>query len=162
MQTDGLCYASCPIRMYPNTITLQCTACPFDCYTCDSLGRCLFCSSITDFRTLSSNRCVPLTGYYENNVTTAVLCPSGCLTCTSASFCTFCQGFYYFAPGDSLCHSSCPAHFYPDDTSHSCTACPYDCYTCLRSGSCLTCNAAAEFRQLSSATLRCVPLSGYF
>lgn len=40
--------------------------------------------------------------------------------------------------------------------------CPYDCYTCFADGRCDSCNATHDFRQLDSATSRCVPLPGYY
>jgi proprotein convertase subtilisin/kexin type 5 len=40
--------------------------------------------------------------------------------------------------------------------------CPYDCFTCNAQGQCLSCNASADFRTLSAATSRCLPMAGYF
>jgi proprotein convertase subtilisin/kexin type 5 len=162
MQEDLLCYSSCPARKYSNIITQICTACPYDCYTCDSNGLCLACNTTTDFRSLSEDRCVPLTGYYDNNYTMAVECPSGCHSCSSSTVCTLCQNNYYFISSDRICHSSCPIRFYPDNNTQSCLACFYDCFTCSSSGPCLSCDSTTDFRQLNRSTLRCLPLPGYF
>lgn len=44
-----------------------------------------------------------------------------------------------------------------------CTACPTsDCYYCGVNGKCTECSAAVDFRQMNNATMRCVPLPGYY
>ena len=104
---DQTCYVTCPSRTYSYTTNYTCMDCNFDCYTCDSTGyNCLSCNSTTDFRTLYGTRCVPISGYYENNMTKAALCQRGvvvnyqcipcnyfmqnCAVCTDQFTCTRC------------------------------------------------------------------------
>jgi len=44
LNLQNQCGASCPARMYPDTLSGTCYFCPYDCYTCDSSGNCLTCN----------------------------------------------------------------------------------------------------------------------
>ena len=140
---------TCPFRFWLNTTSVQCEACPYDCYTCTSSGNCLSCNSTHDFRQLDQNtsRCVPIPGYFESNVTVSGQCSLGCMTCTSPTQCSVCLPRYLF-----------------NASTLSCDSCPYDCYTCDVTGNCLSCNSSIDHRVLSvdNTSTRCVPAMGYF
>jgi hypothetical protein len=74
------CLTSCPDRSYKNTQNLRCSNCPLDCLTCDSSQNCLSCSP-SDFRELSSNRCMPMKGYFNTSKQIAAKCPAICASC---------------------------------------------------------------------------------
>jgi hypothetical protein len=137
----------------------NCTACPYDCYVCDTNNYCLSCNASGDHRELSGNRCVPLPGYYESGQTQAAACDPSCATCDSANTCTSCNAPLVLSGGQCAAPST-PCPFRQFDYYGTCTACPYDCFTCNPSGYCLTCNDTNDHRQLSG--VRCVPLPGYF
>jgi hypothetical protein len=134
-----------------------CTACPFDCLTCNSNGSCLTCSSDIDHRGYklvgTFGRCLPLDGYYENGQTVAAQCATGCLNCSSADFCLQCRSGYALYNGrcssaaclfSSYCLNctsltycyNCVERAVFDYSFNvlnailKCKPCPYDCYTC--------------------------------
>ena len=80
LRSENLCHSTCLPRFFPNSSSLICESCPFDCYTCDNTGNCLTCSAQLDFRVLntSTSRCNPQAGYYESNVSQSGRCPEGC------------------------------------------------------------------------------------
>lgn len=147
MQTDSLCHSSCPPRYYPNTKTLACSLCPFDCLTCDSANNCLSCSSNADFRTwnLSTKRCDPSAGYFESGKTVSSQCPSVCSACTSLSFCSACVSGYYLR-SDNLCYAFCPLGFFPNQQTRVCSSCPSGCLSCDSSTLCTSCNGGHFMR----------------
>jgi proprotein convertase subtilisin/kexin type 5 len=164
LQSDKLCQNSCTPRFYGSSATTLCTACPFDCLTCDTSGLiCLSCDANTDFRTLGvpNSRCAPMAGHFENSTAVAPQCPAGCSLCSNLTFCSACFPAAYLQT-DNLCHSTCPARFFPNTTSQVCQACPYDCLTCGSTGICLGCDGTVDFRTLDSTSGRCVPKAGYF
>lgn len=61
---SNVCYDVCPVRTYADSSNISCISCSYDCYTCNSSGSCLSCNATTDFRTLSTSRCVPMPGYF--------------------------------------------------------------------------------------------------
>ncbi len=160
--TDQLCYASCPARYFKETYGRTCKKCPYDCYICNSVGKCLQCNS-TDFRVISltTGRCLPLIGYFDNLVSVSVKCRVECSICDSWNNCTACSIGYYLN-FDSLCYSSCPVRTYIDSYSQRCQKCYYDCLTCSEYGPCLTCSSVSDFRMYNSTSLRCVCLNGYY
>lgn len=125
----AVCYDVCPPRMYGDNVLKVCQNCPlsaYDCYTCDSAGFCLTCSSSLDLRVLDvgTGRCVPIDGYYDDNTNTTLpkLCnQSACETCNSTS--TQCW----------TCHPG----FYISGTS--CLPCATYCISCTSSSSCMAC-----------------------
>jgi len=160
LDLTNLCVADCGIRLFINILALTCQSCPYDCYTCDSSGFCLTCNATTDYRILSSTtkRCVPLSGFYEINVTVSAPCPTCCATCASASQCNSCLSGCFLNVNLS-CLTSCSERFFQNTQTWKCSACPYDCLTCDSSKSCLSCSPS-DFRTLSSN--RCVPNDGYY
>lgn len=143
---DSLCYATCPYRLYANTTNNKCLSCPFDCYTCDSTGaNCLSCNPTTDFRTLSGTRCIPMSGYYESNVTTASACSSGCSVCPNNTYCTVCKP-NNFLRADNLCYTACLPGYYANTNSNTCAQCPSICITCLSPTYCSECSSSAFLR----------------
>ena len=137
-------WCSCPIRQFAGPSS--CLPCPYDCYTCNSTGACLSCSS-ADSRVLdlNSSRCIPIDGYFDNNVTVSTKCLSKCSLCSSLTICSACSSRYFLNISASTCDS-----------------CPYDCFTCNSFGNCLTCNSATDHRELDNSISRCVPMPGYF
>lgn len=68
----------------------------------------------------------------------------------------------YLDVSSKLCYTTCPTRYYAN-IYQECTACSnYDCQTCDNSGACLTCSSTQDYRQLDSATKRCLPISGYY
>ena len=146
--TTGNASCECPVRFVLNITTSACDNCPFDCYTCNITGECLTCSSVLDFRQLNTttNRCVPMEGYYETNVSVAGWCSSNCKECISGTVCTLCYPRYYV------------------DAVQACSSCPYDCYTCDSNGNCLSCSSS-DYRVLdnsNASNVRCIPQNGYY
>ena len=132
----------------------SCQACPFDCYTCDSSENCLTCDNTTDFRTQNGTRCLPISGYYESNVTVAGQCSVNCLLCTNSSICLSCLNNYSIILGQC----GCPNHTY--ESTLTCLACRYDCYTCTNTSTCTSCSLSLDNRVLNGSS--CVPLTGYY
>ena len=141
----------------------QCLPCPYDCFVCTYTGKCLSCNQITDYRVIDTNssRCVPLSGYFDSGSTICQQCPQGCVACYNLTFCVNCQQ-NYFMRGDSLCYSTCPDRFFPDNTTLSCQGCPYDCKTCDTTGFCQTCDQPTDNRYLNTTSSRCVPQHGFY
>ena len=109
----------------------MCLKCLYDCYTCrDNLG-CLTCNSTVDFRTInaSTSRCMPLTGYYDNNTQQSQKCPSICIMCSSATNCSKCSTSYYLQ-SDNFCYAGCTLGFFADNVSQTCKICPNLCKSC--------------------------------
>ena len=82
---------SCGLRTFYNSEMLRCQNCPYDCLACSSDQTCLSCSS-SDYRQLdlSTNRCIPISMYFDNRTTVCVACPANCLVCKSLALCTVC------------------------------------------------------------------------
>ena len=162
MRADNLCYSTCPARQYGNVDTTQCTNCPYDCYTCDSVGDCLTCNDTHDFRVISSaKRCILMPGYFDNLATVSVRCSSGCSVCPKSSVCTICFPDYYLRT-DKLCYTACLDRTFPNRKTWTCDPCPYDCLTCDASFNCLNCSQNQDHRVLNSTTNRCIPIDGFF
>jgi proprotein convertase subtilisin/kexin type 5 len=142
---NAQCVTSCPVRYYPSTVTYACEACPYDCLTCNSSGLCLSCSA-AELRVLHNVtlRCLPMTGYWDNNTRVVVPCPLVCYSCSSHNCHACIPG--YFLQADHLCYANCLVRFYPSYLTLSCQACAYDCYSCNGGSICLTCNATTDFR----------------
>lgn len=69
----------------------------------------------------------------------------------------------YFLTAQSLCYDICPIRYSQNTQYMECIACPtYDCYTCGMNNKCLTCNDTVDFRYMDNATMRCLPLPGYY
>jgi proprotein convertase subtilisin/kexin type 5 len=163
LRQDSLCYAGCSPRFYPDSATLTCQACPYDCLACNGTGHCLSCDPTNDHRSLNSStgRCVASTGFFDNGTTVALSCPSSCASCQNLTFCQNCLSGSYLR-ADHLCHADCSPRFVGNSSSLTCDLCPFDCYTCDQTGVCLSCNATTDFRQLSVISGRCNPIAGYY
>jgi proprotein convertase subtilisin/kexin type 5 len=136
-----MCNIVCPFYFYGNTNEWICQPCPYDCYTCSfngyQNGSCTTCNPL-DYRMLdlSTQRCIPISGYFDNYKSTAVPCPQSCRTCKSLSLCISCiKGT--FLGLDGSCSDSCPPRYYANPTLSICQNCPYDCYNCDKNGSCI-------------------------
>lgn len=69
----------------------------------------------------------------------------------------------YYLAAQTICYDICPIRYCQNTQYMECTACPTtDCYTCGMNGKCLTCNDTADFRYMDNATMRCLPLPGYY
>jgi len=122
------CLTSCPERFFQNKQTWKCSPCPSECLNCDSNLSCVNCSS-NDFRILSDKRCVPIDGYYDKSLQTAVPCLKICKTCTSLTVCKTCFNNTYLR-SDNKCYTSCLASTYADNPSLTCKNCPSSCVMC--------------------------------
>jgi proprotein convertase subtilisin/kexin type 5 len=109
----------------------------------------------------ASARCVAGVGYYQNSSRVAPVCVGDCAACTSASNCLYCKAGVFLQP-NGVCLTTCPPRFFASQVTHTCRGCPYDCYTCNDQGQCLSCNVSTDFRMLSTATMRCVSVPGYY
>jgi cysteine-rich repeat protein len=86
------------------------------------------------------------------------------------SFCVNLFRFYYcpdnipyLMVSTQLCYDICPPRYCTNGSDFQCDACPtYDCYYCSYNGSCSTCNDTLDFRYMNTATMRCLPLPGYY
>lgn len=110
---------------------------------------------------VNTSRCRCLPNYFDNLTAACIRCPSGCSACTSTTYCTYCHPNFYLRP-DNLCYTTCLSRFFANADTWTCQACPYDCYDCDGSGNCLTCSPVIDFRVLTHATQRCLPLIGYY
>lgn len=160
--TTRLCFSPCPERFFQKSQN-TCVACPYDCYFCDINQNCIACNLQLDFRQLNitSQRCSPVSGYFDNLITISVRCPLGCSSCLNLSLCYSCSNNYY-KRSNQLCYTDCLPRFYGNIASKTCTVCPYDCYTCDMNNNCLSCNTQTDYRYLNSTLQRCVSLQGYF
>jgi proprotein convertase subtilisin/kexin type 5 len=132
--SNGQCVQNiCPPRMRLHDTNGNCTACPYDCFVCDTNNYCLSCNATADFRELSGNRCVAIAGYFESGQTQATACPASCATCSSATQCTSCAAPLELSNGQCV-EPALPCPFRQFDHFGACTACPIDCFTCTSSG----------------------------
>lgn len=121
--SEQLCYDQCSVRWYGST-SMICLPCLYDCYTCSNGTTCSSCNATTDYRSLSTNRCIPLAGYYENGSTQAQPCSSPCATCvTTASHCLSCITGYYLNGTNCLPCSSAITNCSDCSSSTYCTLC---------------------------------------
>lgn len=145
MVATNTCYDICPIRYSSNTLDYQCDECPtYDCYYCGNNGLCTQCNSTLDFRILNNvtNRCDPLSGYYDNGVSQAVPCvATNCLTCTSATYCL-----------------SCPSGKFLKVTTHTCISCIANCLNCTSATGCTLCQPNYIFAS-PNCVLDCSPVA---
>ena len=69
----------------------------------------------------------------------------------------------YYLAAQNICYDICPIRYSQNTQYFECFACPtVDCYTCGMNGKCLTCNETADYRYMDNATMRCLPLPGYY
>lgn len=113
-------------------------SCPYDCYTCDSAGKCLSCNDTNDFRVLVTDRCGAMMGYFDNLVRVCVLCPNACSGCQSLTYCTSCKNGNYLR-ADDQCYTTCLSGFYPDSNTNTCKVCPTGCKLCSSGTVCSIC-----------------------
>ena len=120
--SNNTCYDYIPERYFIDGYN-ELQSCLYDCYTCTNNTQCTQCNATTDFRTMNTtdNRCIPLTGYYDNIVTTAVACITPCFTCTSVTACLSCVNTTYLL-------------------GTSCLSCMSNCEFCNSSSNCQTCS----------------------
>ena len=166
-ETLTTCYnTSCPVRTYKSTQVLGlteiyvCKACTSTCYECSvTASNCTSCFASQN-RELSSNACVPMSGFYEASVDIAAPCDSNCLTCTgSATYCTSCVTNMHLGGGNVCvlcsttyqvgclqCHATqctlCDTGYVLAANGLSCIACSLynsHCIFCDSMG-CLTCS----------------------
>lgn len=86
--------------------------------------------------------------YFSESGQECASCPAGCSTCEDDITCTNCsQGMFLRSSqvGDSreevvACVQTCPAGFFGDPQSASCTGCPPECITCDDPFHCLSCS----------------------
>lgn len=89
---------------------------------------------------MSTSKCVPFSGYFDNLTAVSVKCPLACLTCSSITVCSSCSTSYFLRP-DHSCQSSCEDGYFPDNSTNICQNCPSNCSRCSSSLSCSACNA---------------------
>ena len=165
MQSEDLCYDVCPARYYEDTTNFICVSCSqYDCYKCYSNGSCSNCSATIDFRELSGDRCVPITGCFDdgNSSPTAQQCDSNCYTCDiTAVYCLTCvSGLGLNGANQCVtCLSSnceCPTDY---SQCTGCVAgylwawggiCNVGGINCTAVTNCATCNASSGCTQCSS------------
>jgi len=162
MSPNSICGPNCDTRYYPNSYSRTCNKCPYDCLTCKQDGTCLTCDP-NDLRTYDSNtqRCIAISGYFDNLSQISLKCPNNCLSCRNMSYCTACQDLAYFYV-DNLCYGTCPLRYFGSPTTKRCESCPHDCYTCSIDATCISCSSDIDFRKIDILTKRCVPLDSYF
>jgi len=116
---------------------------------CSDSSTCIACDSVADHRTLSSNNCVPLSGYYENGVQTAPPCLSPCATCiTSNNNCLSCINRYYLVGNTCLsCTSAIP-------NCNQCSNSSY-CSICIDGTSGAVCGNCGVSQYLDSSSYMC-------
>jgi hypothetical protein len=145
LDPQGLCViaAECSVGRYPDRITLVCEACLFDCQSCTNNTSCAFCNASNHrVLNLTSSRCDPVLGYFENGVALALQCPSLCTACLSLAQCTACQPQFYVGRNGSCLEDCAPQLVVPGQPRTVCQNCPYDCLTCNLYGDCLSCNTS--------------------
>lgn len=66
LNSDNLCYSSCPSRSYQNPSSKYCQICHYTCESCSSPISCTACNSTYDFRVLNTtlSKCICKTGYF--------------------------------------------------------------------------------------------------
>ena len=121
LTTDNKCVTVCPDRFFANPANQNCDSCLYDCLTCNNSQNCLSCSSNIDYRQLDSKsqRCVPISGYFENQTTIAEKCATGCALCSSFQACSKCVLNFYLTPS-KVCNVSCPLRFFPNNITSTC------------------------------------------
>jgi hypothetical protein len=149
------CYTLCPATTYNNNVTLICSPCDSNCYTCSGVYTfCTKCKVNSTYPYLSitntSQTCVTLcgSGMYADltlDPATCVSCKSPCATCTAVTTCQSClSGFYFY---NSTCTSSCyPNITIANNATHNCDPCSSICLTCDGAiNICTACNTPLVF-----------------
>ena len=127
-------------------------------------GTCDFCSNNT-FKFVSNNTCIANCPnyYYADTVKhLCAQCDSSCLTCSGAyaENCTACSPTatlrYWLL---SMCWSSCPGGYYPNNTDSKCYLCPTElsCGNCTYSGvgAAAVCTSCSYGNYFQSSTSSC-------
>lgn len=153
--SEQLCYDTCNVRWYGNTVSMTCQACLYDCYTCTNATACATCNATADFRSLNGTRCSPITGYYDNNTntTTGSACTSPCASCSgSGTYCLSCVSGYYLSSHTCIACSSAIT---------SCTTCTNSsyCTLCVSGSSGATCTSCSSNQYLNTSSNSCVTCS---
>ena len=151
---QSTCVASCPARTYLQNSTINCLPCAYDCYTCTNNSTCVTCNNTTDKRqhNSSTNRCDPISNYYESGITVATLC----------TYPNCCGDAPIIYTAQSSCVASCPARTYFENSTMNCLSCAYDCFNCSNNSTCTACDNSTDKRQFNSTTNRCVPIYNYY
>ena len=141
----------------------NCGVCHYSCATCVTSTACATCDSITNKRVPSntSSFCDCAVGYYNNYTSqTCLPCSYTCRTCinNTAQGCLSCE----VGSKRSLISGACVCDpFTFDSGASTCSSCSYDCAACNNLNNCSSCDATKS-RFLSTSTMRCSCLQGYF
>lgn len=69
----------------------------------------------------------------------------------------------YLMVSTNICYDLCPIRYASNTSDFQCDSCPtVDCYYCGNNGKCTQCNDTLDYRMMNNATMRCVPLPGYY
>jgi proprotein convertase subtilisin/kexin type 5 len=154
MSSTTTCDSSCPIGYFGDSSLNLCVLCSSPCASCgSSITDCLSCQSSpqqTYLQPLAVHLCLTScpNNYFpvpspSNN---CQKCPVQCTLCTGPSNteCSACSSGNYLqpAPFTTTCTSTCPLHYYANNTLHECAACDGFCLTCGSAATdCLSCKA---------------------
>ena len=167
------CSSTCPAGYYKDTSSNICGACDTACATCtgSSNSVCPTCKN-GYYLQPSSTTCLttcPSTSYWLNSGThTCDPCHSYCQICTGAASnqCSSCKNNYYLQPpsNPNTCSPTCPAGYYQDTSSNSCSACNTACTTCTgpTNTDCPSCNNNYYLQPSSTTCLTTCPSTGYW
>lgn len=146
---NSYCYTTCPATTYNNNVTLICSPCDSNCYTCS--GSATFCTKcilnstypyllISNITQTCVTKC-PSGMYPDTTIDPAkcVNCLTPCATCSSATICSSCLSGYYFL-GNTTCTTTCtPGTTIANNATNICDPCNPICLSCV--GTVNTCNA---------------------
>lgn len=147
VMSSGSCVSSCPASSV--NVNNICTNCPSLCYQCSSTTSCDACVSSA---VLFEGQCVTgcPEGYFSSLITntsinsaaySCVICSQNCQSCNGRSQynCLSCKEGYYLRY--NMCLSECPAGFFANAATRTCSPCPSACTLCTSFSNCQSCAA---------------------
>lgn len=161
------CIVTCPDGYYKNFSTNTCSPCDSACITCQdsSKNACTSCSSNYFLDPRTSLGCLDSCpeGYWGPTI--CIACHFTCKTCNGnlESNCISCKPGYYLQPNENKCLTSCPASFFKNTTSNTCTPCNPACTSCFgpTANECYSCNSGYFLQQSSKSCLNsCISSPG--
>ena len=155
------CLDSCPNGYY-GTSSNTCSSCHAYCSVCTGIliSQCSACKSgyflqPAPSATTCTNTCP--SGYWKdttNNI--CAPCDIACEACSDGtnSQCTACKVGYFLQPSSTICFSSCPAGYWENTPSKTCSPCNTYCSVCTGSSNnqCSACKSGYFLQPAPSAT----------
>lgn len=176
MESELLCYDTCPVGYYSVPTHRYCAPCHYSCLECSDARTCSSCDA-SSHRSLNlttslngiDGQCSCLSYYYDDGTNrNCGSCHYSCLYCYNSlvTSCLTCNtSDYRFMSyittvnnvSTTIGRCNCGPSYFENGVSQ-CSQCHYTCLTCSSQNVCLTCPVS---RTLNQATHTCDCITGY-